>query len=241
MPTRTGKNYLINSYMFVCDDNLNYIKTLESNSVDFIYFDPPFGITEAKYDLNLDWDNLWPEMWRVLKKNGTIAIHSSQPFTFDLVASQRKHFKYNWYWDKGYKTGHLFSKKQPMRILEEICIFYKKNTYYPQTTKKDKPITTTNTSGNYFDRTQKKTFTNDLNYPVHLLKYKRRNHKYSTRPQELCKYMIETYTKENDLVLDLTCSDGASAIACRELNRKYIGVDYNPTMIEDAKLRFSTE
>ena len=225
--------------MFICDNNINYIKTLESNSVEFIYFDPPFSITEAKYDISLDWVNLWSEMWRVLKKNGTIAIHSSQPFTFDLVGSQRKHFKYCWYWNKGFKTGHLFSKKQPMRILEEICIFYKRNTYYPQTTKKDKPIKTTNTSGNYFSRTKKKTYTNDLNYPTHLLKYKRRNHKYSTRPQDLCKYIIKTYTKENDLVLDLTCSDGASALACRDLNRKYIGVDYDPKMIEDAELRFN--
>ena len=239
MPTRSGKKYLLNSYMFLCDDNLNYIKTLESNSVEFIYFDPPFGITEAKYDTGLDWAKLWPEMWRVLKPKGTIAIHSSQPFTFDLVASQRKHFKYNWYWNKGHKTGHLFSKKQPMRVLEEICVFYKRNTYYPQTTKKDKPIVTTNTGGNYFSRNQNKTYTIALNYPCHLLEYKRRNHKYSTRPQELCKYIIETYTKENDLVLDLTCSDGASALACRDLNRKYIGVDKNPDMIADATLRYS--
>jgi len=225
--------------MFICSDNLSYIKTLESNSIDLIYFDPPFAITEADYDKELDWTNLWTEMWRVLKPRANIVIHSSQPFTFDLIASQRKYFKYCWYWNKTFKTGHLFSKHQPMRHIEEICVFYKKGIYYPQTTLKDKPITCSNTTGNYFSRNKNKTYTNNLNYPTHLLEYKRRNHKYSTRPIELCEYIIKTYSKENDLVLDLTCSDGQSAIACRNLNRDYIGVDINENMIEDAKKNYS--
>tara|TARA_R110000787_G_scaffold276724_1_gene385695 strand:+ start:140 stop:826 length:687 start_codon:yes stop_codon:yes gene_type:complete len=220
--------------MFICKDNLEYIKTLDEDTIDLIYFDPPFAITEADYDKNLNWKELWTEMWRVLKIKGTIIIHSSQPFTFDLVASQRKYFKYCWYWNKGFKTGHLFSKKQPMRLLEEICVFYKKNTYYPQTTIKDKPTTTSNTCGNYFSRNQNKTYTNNLNYPVHLLEFKRRNHKYSTRPVELCEYIVRTYSKENELILDLTCSDGQCAKACSNTNRNYIGVDHNPNMIADA-------
>tara|TARA_R110000772_G_scaffold77743_2_gene167201 strand:- start:34 stop:723 length:690 start_codon:yes stop_codon:yes gene_type:complete len=226
--------------MFICSDNLTYIKTLETNSIDLIYFDPPFNITEADYDKKLDWDNLWTEMWRVLKPRANIVIHSSQPFTYDLIASQRKYFKYCWYWNKTFKTGHLFSKHQPMRHIEEICVFYKKGIYNPQTTLKDKPTTGFNTTGDYFIRNKNKTYTNNLNYPSHLLQYYRRNHKYSTRPVELCEYMIKTYSKENDLVLDLTCSDGQSAIACHNLNRKYIGVDINENMIEDAKKNYST-
>lgn len=226
--------------MFICSDNLTYIKTLETNSIDLIYFDPPFNITEADYDKKLDWDNLWIEMWRVLKPRANIVIHSSQPFTYDLIASQRKHFKYCWYWNKTFKTGHLFSKHQPMRHIEEICVFYKKGIYNPQTTLKDKPTTCFNTTGDYFIRNKNKTYTNNLNYPSHLLQYYRRNHKYSTRPVELCEYMIKTYSKENDLVLDLTCSDGQSAIACRNLNREYIGVDINENMIEDAKKNYTT-
>ena len=224
--------------MFICSDNLTYIKTLDSNSIDLIYFDPPFNITEADYDNKLDWDNLWGEMWRVLKPRANIVIHSSQPFTYDLISSQRKKFKYCWYWNKTYKTGHLFSKHQPMRHIEEICVFYKKGIYYPQTTLKDKPITCFNTTGDYFARNKNKTYTNNLNYPSHLLNYYRRNHKYSTRPVELCEYIIKTYSKENDLILDLTCSDGQSAIACRNLNRKYIGVDISPQMIEDAEKNY---
>lgn len=225
------------SITLVNQDNLEYIKSVETNSINFIYFDPPFGITEADYDKSLDWENLWIEMWRVLKVCGVIAIHSSQPFTTDLINTQRKHFKYCWYWDKQAKTGHLFSKKQPLRTMEEICIFYKQNKYNPQTIKKEKVISVKNTTGLYYHRTQDKTYEVTHTYPSHLLTYKRRRHKnsYSTRPNELCEYLIKTYTNEEDIVLDLTMSDGQGGKACKKLNRNYIGVDICKSMVENAK------
>jgi len=220
----------------LCEDNLVFIKSLERNSVDLIYFDPPFAITEAGYDKALDWASLWPEMWRVLKPNGSIVIHSSQPFTYDLVAGQRKFFKYAWYWNKHSKTGHLFSKHQPLRMIEEVCVFYKRaHKYFPQTTQNENPKTVSNSPGNYYSRTSPgKKYTNDTHYPNHLLEFKRRNHKYSTRPDELCEYMISTFTEVGDLVLDLTCSDAQTGRACTKLKRAYIGVDIDPEMIKDA-------
>ncbi len=225
----------------VCDDNLNYIKTLEDNSIDLIYFDPPFAITEAKYDTRLDWDNLWREMWRVLKDKRPIVIHSSQPFTYDLIASQRKHFKYTWYWDKmSSPTGFFFAKKQPLRIIEEVCVFYKGSTLYnPQMVLKDKPLVQKASKqklDNYFPRAKEKpekVYTHS--YPTHIIRMKRVKHKYSTRPVELCEYFIKTYSNEGDTILDLTCSNAQSAIACKRINRNYIGVDISPDMIEDAK------
>jgi DNA modification methylase len=227
--------------MLVNEDNITFIKTLEKNSIDFIYFDPPFGITEAKYDLSLKWKELWVEMWRVLKPKGVIAIHSSQPFTFDLVGTQRKHFKYCWYWERNNKTGHLFSKHQPLRMIEEICIFYKKNNYNPQMKKLDKTKKYSGrkiSTGNYFHRdkgVEPKTYTHT--YPTHHLKFNSVKHPYSTRPIELCEYIIKTYSKEEDIILDLTCSNATSGLACKNLNRNYIGVDIDPNMIKDAKDR----
>lgn len=225
--------------MLVCSDNLEYIKKLETDSIDFIYFDPPFNITEATYDKGLNWEELWIEMWRVLKKGKTIVIHSSQPFTFDLINSQRKYFRYCWYWNKFLKTGFLFSKKQPMRQVEEICVFYKQghNSYYPQMKEKDKPTYSYGYKNcDYFKRggkQKKKILTHS--HPTHLLEYKSIKHKYSTRPFKLIEYILKTYTKEGDIVLDLTCSNGRTGIECKKLKREYIGVDINKKMIEDAK------
>jgi site-specific DNA-methyltransferase (adenine-specific) len=226
--------------MFQCGDNLDLIKTLDNDSVDLIYFNPPFAITEASYDAKpLNWKELWPEMWRVLKPNSAIVVHSSGLFTDDLVASQRKHFRYKWYWKKGRKTGHLFSKKQPMREIEEICVFYKKcNSYNGILSEKITPVLVKNTPGAYYGRTQNKIFTTKYNYKSHFLEFDRRRHPYSTRPVKLCEFVVETYTQPNSLVLDLTCSDGQTAIACRNLKRQYVGFDINENMIKDAKLNY---
>ena len=231
---------------FVCADNLEYIKTLEDGSVDLIYFNPPYGITAAKYDTPLKWDKLWPEMWRVLKPNRNIVIHCSQPFTFDLVGSQRKYFKYCWYWNKlGRPTNHLNAKKQPLRLMEEICIFYKKpGLYNPQMIPRDKAyVKKESKNGSHYYQSQKttlpeRTFTHK--YPTHLIEMPRRTHAYSTRPIGLCEYFIKTYSNEREKVLDLTCSDGQSAIACRNTNREYLGIDIDPNMIEDAEQNYSS-
>ena len=63
--------------MYRFGDIHEIIKTLEDNSIDFIYTDPPFGTTKAKWDKKLDWEKLFPEMWRVLKPTGTICLYAS--------------------------------------------------------------------------------------------------------------------------------------------------------------------
>lgn len=231
---------------FVCADNLEYIKTLDDKSVDLIYFNPPFGITAAKYDTPLNWGGLWPEMWRVLKPNRNIVIHCSQPFTFDLISTQRKYFKYCWYWNKkGRPTNHLNAKKQPLRLMEEICVFYKKlELYNPQMILREKEyVKKKSKNGSHYYQSQKETLperTFTHRYPTHLIEMPRRTHNYSTRPVSLCEYFIKTYSNEGETVLDLTCSDGQSGVACRNINRHYLGIDIDPKMIEDAENNYSS-
>ncbi len=237
------------SHIFKTGDCLELIKTLENNSIDFCYFNPPFGITECEYDKPLNWPELWPEIWRVLKPKGTVAIHCSQPFTFDLVASQRKHFKYCWYWRKlgCSPTNFLGCRYQPLRIMEEICVFYKKHGIYnPQMTLKEKPIISkkklNNDKSTYYGMNRMKKLYKEEhilthNHPRHLIEMKRRNHKFSTRRVEMCEYFLKTYSKEGDTVLDLTCSDGQTAIACQNLERFYIGFDLDPEMTQLAQKR----
>ena len=231
----------------IVGDCLEKIREIETDTIDFIYFNPPFGITGCEYDKKLDWENLWGEMWRVLTKKGIIAIHASQPFTFDLICSQRKHLKYMWYWKKTgcSPTGHLWSKYQPLRTNEEICIFYKKSgTYNPQMILRDKPYTRAGNNkrkSKYYADGMIDTEIKDKthNHPTHHLEFKRRKHPFSTRPIELCEYFIKTYTNEGDTVLDLTCSDGQSMISCKNLTRNYIGIDLDPSMIELCHERFN--
>ena len=123
----------------------NVIKNIKTKSVQLIYFDPPYGVTSESWDKKLKMDDLWNELWRVLKPNGTIVVHTAIPYTIELINTQNKYFRYWWIWNKSIKTGFLNSSVQPLRNTEEICVFYKnKPKYNPQTTqilvKEDKNI-----------------------------------------------------------------------------------------------------
>jgi DNA modification methylase len=45
------------------------------------------------------------------------------------------------------------------------------------------------------------------------------------KPLELYKFLIERYSKEGDTVLDPTAGSFTSGVACKELNRNYIGME----------------
>ena len=177
------------------------IKQLPDDSVDFIYCNPPFGITECEWDQPLSWYRLWPEIWRVLKPSGVVAIHCSQPFTTDLISSQRRLFRYVWYWHKigCPATNHWNIRYQPRRNIEEIAVFAKAGyNYHP-------PVATA---------------------PTHLLEYPRMKGKH-TRPAELIDFMLSTYATAGDTVLDLTTGCGETALRCLHKDMSFIGYQIN--------------
>ena len=88
-------------------DTLSLLSRLPSGSCDVCYTNPPFAITNAKWDQALPWDALWPQIWRVLKPKGVVVLHCSMPFTYDLILSQRQHLRYSYVWKKNNSTGHL--------------------------------------------------------------------------------------------------------------------------------------
>lgn len=57
------------------------------------------------------------------------------------------------------------------------------------------------------------------------------------KPVKLLKYLIKTYTNENDLVLDFTMGSGSTGVACLETNRNFIGIELEPKYYEIAEQR----
>lgn len=111
------------------------IKTIPDHSINLVLTDPPYGISAAKdkWDKSLDWQALWPELNRVLAPHGAIALFSASKFTFELVSTNLKQFRYKYVWVKNLPSGHLNAGRMPMRMYEEINIFYPKQcAYYPQ-------------------------------------------------------------------------------------------------------------
>ncbi len=220
-------------------------KLLDNKSIDMIFCDLPYGTTQCKWDSVIDLDKLWKEYKRVIKDNGIIVLFASQPFTSILVSSNLKMFKYSFTWDKITKTNHLNAKKQPLRQVEDICVFYKKQpTYNPQGLIK---CEVSNFRPNHFKykkgekvygeqkkHSNKSSYTN---YPSNLLQYSNGNHNSlhpTQKPLSLIEYIIKTYTNDGDLILDNTCGSGTTGLGAKNLNRNYIMMEQDPKYYEIA-------
>ena len=50
-------------------------------------------------------------------------------------------------------------------------------------------------------------------------------------------YLIKTYTNEGETVLDFTMGSGTTGVACKNLNRSFIGIEMDDKYFEIAKKR----
>jgi|TARA_B100000029_G_C17559900_1_gene952972 DNA modification methylase len=112
------------------DDCLKVLSEIETDSVDMIFADLPYGSTKCKWDVSIPLDKLWEEYNRICKINAAMVFTAAQPFTSVLINSNIKNFKYTWVWEKSKATGYLNAKKMPMRAHEDICVFYRKPPVY---------------------------------------------------------------------------------------------------------------
>lgn len=219
---------------------LEKMKEIESGSVDMVLTDPPYGTTACKWDSVIPLEPMWEQLKRIIKFNGAIVMTASQPFTSALIMSNSKMFKYCWYWKKNRATGVFNAKKQPLRNVEEICVFNVKK-YTPQglievnqPSRNGKKETTVYGKGKTNSYIQKHT-----NYPNQFLAFdsvQRVVHP-TQKPVPLMEYLIKTYTNEGDRVLDFTMGSGSTGVACKNLNRDFIGIEKDPTYFEIAKKR----
>jgi len=207
-------------------DCLTIMKSqLQSKSVDLIYIDPPFGTTNNYWDEKLDWPEVFSECFRVLKDTGMLIIHCSIPFNYELIRAAPKPPSHSWYWLKDSHTNPLISKIQPLRQVEEILVWKnKKGVYYPQKIGTDLRPSTYMTTSDYFGNDTKLTVSYNVGkYRNHFIEMKRDRQGFSSRPSELVKLMIDSYSKEGDTILDLFCYKGLSYT--QKGNRRWIGID----------------
>lgn len=209
-------------------DNVDLIRNLIDDSVQLIYFNPPFGTTKQPWDKALNWETLWPEMWRVLKPNGAIIIHASIPFTWELVRQPAsKDLKYCYYWNKICCTNHLATGYSPLRCIEEVMVYFKRKPKFNYIANPEYIAEGFEKDGSpyYRDGKEAKKKIGRKGTPKHYLEYPRKTDKAFTRPKELLEFFIQTYTDENDLVLDPTCGRGDCGVVCDELNRRWTGFE----------------
>jgi DNA modification methylase len=71
--------------------------------------------------------------------------------------------------------------------------------------------------------------------PISLLEVKSERGKHATqKPVDLIKWCLKYYSKEGDTVLDPTCGSASTGVACKEMNRKFIGIEMDEKIFKVA-------
>ncbi|MBD2316686.1 DNA-methyltransferase [Phormidium tenue] len=219
-------------------DCLEVMKDIADRSIDCIICDLPYGVTACKWDVVIPFEPLWEQYKRIIKPNGAIALFGSQPFTSALVMSNPKWFKYEWIWEKSVSSGFLDANRKPLKIHENILIFYKQTPNYNPQMRKGEPYIkhqSPNRAAAY-NKIKACTLINEgQRFPNTVIKIRNGNNKSShptQKPVPLIEYLIKTYTQEGELILDNTAGSGTLAIAAINTNRQYICIEKDPHYFE---------
>lgn len=229
-------------------DCLDIMKGIPDKSIDLILCDLPYGTTRNKWDAIIPLDQLWAEYKRIAK--GPIVLTAQTPFDKILGASNIKMLKYEWIWEKDNSTGFLNANKAPLKIHENILVFYDKPPKYnPQMRTGLTPYYRNrgHASSNYGKQTESITVNEDgTRYPITILKFKRDSDRVhpTQKPIAMMEYFIRTYTDEGDIVLDNCAGSGSTGIACINTGRNYIliekeqkYIDLIHNKIQDSKIK----
>jgi len=249
---------MINLYHGDC---LEVMKDIPDGSVDAVITDPPYGTTACKWDSVIPVEAMWEQLKRVIKPNGAILLFGSEPFSSVLRMSNIKQYKYDWVWEKSKGCNFTHAKNMPIKFSENICVFSeapighyvqlgdRRMMYNPQDLiKVDKKWSRPQ---KYENGHQLKRDSHKLeriiefeNYPKNILKFSNSDNRErglhpTQKPVALMEYLIKTYTNEDGTVLDFTMGSGTTGVACKNLNRKFIGIEKDLTYFNIAKNRIN--
>lgn len=220
------------------------MKDIPDGSVDLVLTDPPYGTTACKWDIVIPLEPMWEQIKRVTKKDSTVAIFGSEPFSSLLRCSNMKMFKYDWIWEKQQGANFMLCKYQPYKVHEIISIFSKGKCRYSPIMESGKPyVSGKGTSGEITGNVVKKQTKNSgKRYPRSIKKFnvdKRHSIHPTQKPVALLEYLIKTYTNECDTVLDFTMGSGSTGVACFNTGRDFIGIELDDHYFEVAKNRIN--
>jgi len=231
-------------------DCLEEMKDILDKSVDMILCDLPYGVTQNKWDSVIPLNLLWEGYERIIKDKGVIVLTAQDKFTAKLMLSNEKLHKYNLIWNKVLTSGFLNANRMPLRVHEDICVFYKKlPTYNPQKFKGEKNHSKgtmkTDVNNNYgkYGKVDNTEELGELKHPQSIITFQKTHPSKALHPTEksieLFKWLIKTFTNEGDLVLDNTMGSGTTGVACVNTNRNFIGIELDEKYFKIAEERIN--
>lgn len=217
-----------------------------TDRIEMVLCDLPYGTTRCLWDTVIPFDFLWSQYSRLVRPDGVVGLFGSEPFSSQLRMSNISQFRYDWVWLKSRPNGFLNANRMPMKAHEMVSIFYAKGgRYFPQgITLKDKQNRNTGVENVYGK--VKKNFIQAVTYtgyPVSVLMYDN-----PTRPLHptqksvgLCEYLIRSYTRPGETVLDNACGSGTTLLAASNAGVLSIGIDSDEKSCEIAANRCAAD
>lgn len=244
------------NFRLVHGDSLKILKTIDEKSIDMIFADPPYflsngGITvqsgkmvsvnKAKWDMNmpleekLDYNREWiKECRRVLKDNGSIWISGTMHNIYFVgVALELEGFNIinNITWQKTNPPPNLSTRA--FTHSTETVIWARK-----QLTDKKRG----KHHFNYQDMKEingGKQMKDVWQFSLTPPREKKEGKHPTQKPLALLERIILSATKEGDLILDPFNGSGTTGIAASKLKRNYIGIDFEEEYLQLTKRRYN--
>ena len=234
------------NYEIYNEDCLKGMKKIPDGTIDCIIDDLPSGTTDLEVDIKLPLEEMWAEFKRVTKENAAIVLFSQMPFGAELITSNPAMFRHEWIYEKFLPTGFLNANKMPLRIHENILIFYRNLPTYNAQYFRGEPYKMKRNGRNTKNYRRQKRCPKDSDgwrYPTDVLKFPQpiTNNEKTYHPQQkpitLLEYLVRTYTNKGETVLDATMGSGSTAVACINTDRKFIGFETSREYFEIAQVR----
>ena len=232
-------------------DCLEVMKQMPDKSVDLVVTDPPYGTTNLEWDIVPNFEKLWSEMLRVGKESCAFIFTASQPFTTDLINSNRAMFKYEMIWEKERPSNIFLMGKQVGKTHENIAIFYASQpTFNPQKTPNGKNRTRETMQkyvGNKLKHQGGKSITSyrsdwdgSVSLPRSVLYFVRDSHAENhptQKPVALLNNLVATFSNKDDVIFDPFLGSGTTAVAAKQLGRNFIGIELSQRYCDIANER----
>ena len=227
---------------------MELMQHIPDKSVDMILCDLPYGTTACEWDNVLPLDELWKHYKRLLKEDGVVVLTASQPFTTDLINSNRDWFRYEIIWNKTFGKDPFATGKRFQKAHENICVFYNKQPIFNPQHTKGKPYKDIRKKeiqpGTQYQKKNVPIINDGYRNLISVLEFKNPNFEGmhpTQKPVSLFRYLIKTYTNEGELVLDNCIGSGTTAVACKQANRNFIGIELSREYVDIANKRLQQD
>ncbi len=225
------------------DDCLKIIKKIDKK-IDLVLTDLPYSQTDCSWDKKIDLEKMWIELKKICKDDCIYIFFCTTKYGYELIHSNRKWFRYDLVWHKSTKCGYMNANYMPLRSHEMIYIFKKHKGCYNVQKTKGKPYTIKGHvhKKDLYNKTKSHAMVNKGDrHPTSILKFNTIHnplHK-TQKPTDLCEWLIKTYSNEDDTILDICMGSASTGIACKNTNRKFIGIEKDDEIFKIAKKRLS--